>query len=60
MNSFPNIGVNEEAEEDEDQEMQAALKDSEKTAKAERRKIRDNERSAFADEISPEASSLSS
>ena len=60
MNSFLNIGVNEEAEEDEDQEMQAALKDSEKTAKTERRKIRDNERSAFADEISPEASSLSS
>ena len=40
--------------------MQAALKESKKAAKAERRKTRDNERSAFADEISPEGSSLSS
>ena len=42
--------------EDEELDMQAALEESKRTAKAERRRIRDNERSAFAED----ASSLSS
>jgi hypothetical protein len=46
--------------EDEDNDLQTAIEASKRTARAEKRMRRDSERSALAEDISPDASSLSS